>query len=511
MVRVLFLLLLSFFCFAQPSNSGNVYTSKTNIFTKSQTIDVSASNFQPSTTRHMTLKNSGTYTWIDFLFGASYKAAIGADNNGNLNFHYDSGRCTNFNRGISSYSPDAQLCGYGFVHNYGYAGFVAGINAGSTGSPSSTLENQGTLENKTELITSTGVLNTSATNLLCDASTNSCTGTPTRSCSYWTNSTDCGLRNSHGGCNWFSGYSCSSFNYEYGMSSCGSQSGCSASTTTCSGAGDQYTCESQDDSYGGDCVWNSSSTDCNIYNSDQMSCESNSSYCTWNPASFSDCSSFNGDQSTCEAYSGCSWDYNDSYSCLGTYETSSSYCSGTIESYSCDGTYYTGECTGSYGAVCQGTSTCSGLTNSSDCGNEAGCSWSTTLSLILPSLNSSQNGREYRIKNIATSGADCIITGNTGQDIDGASTKTLANYKDSATIVYHELTASCSSLSEGDCGSQSGCSANYPSCFWDSENNSCNGGGSCSGYSDESSCNSQNYYDGCLGTYTTAKRWHQMD
>jgi hypothetical protein len=512
MVRTLIILLISAICFAQPSNSGNVYTSKTNIFTKNQTISLSASNTSPGTTRHMSFLNTGGFTWLDYYFSNTLRGAFNFTSSGGSNFYTSGGNgfaTYSCNSGLTSCSLSSYNTSGVFTH-YGYGAFGAGVNAGATGTPSSTLENQGTLENKTALITESGTLTTVATNLLCDPSANSCTGSPTRACSYWTNSSDCGLRNSHGGCTWNAGNDCSEFSYESGMGSCSSTSGCTPSSLSCSDAGDQYTCESQDDSYGGSCVWNTSSINCDIYNSDQMSCESYSSYCTWSPAITSDCSSFNGDQTTCESYTGCTWDYNDSYTCSGSYETDPSYCSGTIESNFCDGTYYDGACSGSYGASCSGTPACAGISNSTNCGGETGCTWSTALSLILPSLTSANNGREYRIKNIASSGADCVITGNTGQDIDGASTKTLANYKDSTMLVYHELTASCSGLNEGSCSSYSGCTPYSPSCSWNSETNTCSGGDSCSGYSDESSCTSNSYYDSCQGTYISAKRWHEM-
>jgi hypothetical protein len=142
-----------------------------------------------------------------------------------------------------------------------------------------------------------------------------------------------------------------------------------------------------------------------------------------------------------------------------------------------------------------------------NCSAETGCTWATSVTMTLPSLSSTYNGRWYWFKNITSSGADCIIQANTGQDVDGSSSLTLANYKDATQLLYHELTANCSAYNnnESSCSSTGGCS-------WSG----------CSQYSDEGSCTGSSYscsWDGtnctgsngdCNGTYITAKRWHEL-
>jgi hypothetical protein len=479
--------------------------------TTSLKLNFNASNSSAGTTEHLRTDNTGSNTFFSNYFSNSLRSAIGFNSGGSMNFYMNSNNGVNYFNGTVS-SPTQFAYNYPSVFgHYGFGGFNGGVNAGSTGTPTSTLENNGTLENKTIYINSSTTLSDAnkATNILCDASSAACTGSPTRACSYWTNSTDCGLRGNHGGgCSWFSGYDCSAFNNESGMSSCQSQSGCTAVTESCStyGNSDQTTCESQDDAYGGSCSWSNSPTDCNVYNSDQGGCESNSSYCTWYPATTADCSSFSyTDQLTCESYSGCSWSDPD---CSGSYETAASYCSGTIDNFICDGTYFNGSCSGSYGAACTGTPTCTGIGNSTDCGNELGCTWATVLNLTLNS--NPPSGREYKIKNISSGGQDVIIYPNTGNDIDGDSSLTLANYKDSKTLVYHEEAVSCSTFNEAAC-TPTGCSISNANCSWDSMSSVCSGNAACDGIGDQPTCEGTQYFSSCVGNWYRFKRWHVFE
>jgi hypothetical protein len=63
--------------------------------------------------------------------------------------------------------------------------------------------------------------------------------------------------------------------------------------------------------------------------------------------------------------------------------------------------------------------------------------------------------------------------------------------------------ADCSAFNadESSCTSTSGCYPNYTNCSWNGS--SCDGGGSCSGYFDESSCNSATYFSSCSGNYVS--------
>jgi len=528
-MRILITILLSSaICFAQPTNPGA--TLRANTFTDTQTISKSASNYSPGTTAHIITQNTGTNTYQSNYFSGVLKSATGYSSSGEHNFYANGGNYFAFYSGLGSPSLFAYLYPNAFVHSSGYGAFASGVSAGSSTSPTSTLANQGTLENKTILVTASQTLSTSATNILCDGTTAAaCTGTPSNACSSYTGSGQaaCEARNSHGGCSWNPGTSCSVYNNESGMSNCLSTSGCTADTSACTGY-DESSCLSGDDSYGGSCAWTNDPQSCSGF--DESTC-SMTSGCTVNyfdcssltndmdcsghtgcTSNFSSCIDFTGNQAACEATSGCSWSDPD---CTGSYFTSCSGspydgCTGSYDNYICTGTYYTGNCSGYYGTACSGTPTCSGITGSTDCGNETGCSWSSVLNLTLP--NTPPNGREYRIKNVATGGADCVVLPYSGYDIDGSSSLTLAAYKDSTMLVYFQLTADCSVYNgnQSTCNSTSGCTPNYSNCSWDSMNSVCNGGGSCSSYTDEFNCNAATYFSSCSGTYSVAKRWHEM-
>lgn len=501
MVRFLFLLLLLLanVAMAQPIGQGNVVTSRANKFTATQTFSQSISNYTPATTRQITLDNpSGSYSWIDFLFGATYRAAIGANSSGQLNLHYGAGQCTYFNRGLSSYSTDAAMCA-GRLYMYGYGNFRDGVNAGSNSDPTSTLHTQGTLGLKTVVMTSSGNIPSNASVILCDGTNAAgCIGTPTYPCSNWTNQTDCDLRNSHGGCVWTPSQ-CP--NYSGDQYSCENNS-CIWESAPCSTAYwyDQYSCEAIDDSYGGNCYYNSNSNDCSPLGYDD--CNSHNPDCTWYEASYSDCSSFNGDQSTCESYSGqCTYNTETS-ECTGTYESSPAYCSGTYYDYSCDGDYYTGACSGGT-AYCSGTPSCNPISQV-NCPNEPGCTYASALNA---NLYAGVNDRTIKIVNDSSTNADCIINAASGETVRHASSLTLASRGDSALLTYFFRQESCSSFNEGAC-TPTGCSPSYSNCSWDSMNNICSGNSVCDPISDQSTCENQQYFSGCSGYYTISKNWH---
>lgn len=458
-------------------NTGTVNTQGLNVAT-------SASNSSPGTTRHITLSNIGSYTYIDAYFGSTLSGAIGWTNS-TMNLYTGS---SGFNFYKTPTSPS--LIGYiadGAMVSYGMVGGSSGVTAGSTStSQPATLTSWGSLGAKHAYITTNTTLTASYTYVDANADLgSSCSGTPTYSCGHWTNSTDCALRDSHGGCTW-NAITCSDYNYT-SSGTCEGYSGCTWESTSCSGAYDQSSCESQDDSYGGNCSWDVSYGDCSTYNGNESSCTMTSG-CTWDSA---DCSAFNGDQSTCESTSGCSWsDPN----CSGTYYPGT--CSGTYESgYTCNGSYSTGNCTGS-GGTCTGTSSCAGIDDSTNCGNEAGCSWTTGLSLTLPTEGgySTNFMRTYFIRNIGAS-ANLTVYPNTDQTVNGTTSLTIAagkarhlsfswfqvacstwdNTGESTCESGHSGCnwTSCSGLDETACGEAGG------QCSW--SEGSCVGGGNCSG------------------------------
>lgn len=466
------------------------------------------SNYSPGTTRHITLNNGGSYSYIDGMFGTQLKAALGFSSSGDFRMFASGGKYFNFFAGTTSPSLIAYLYPTAFVHSTGYGAFLNGIRAGSTASPTSTLQSDGGTALKTKYVYANQTLDNTATKIVCDASAASCTGTPsTTSCSTYLNSTTCNNYDAHGGCTWFAGNDCSAFNHESGMSTCISTTGCSASTSNCSDSGwyDQTSCEAADDAYGGSCTYNSSSNDCSVF-SDEMTCTEYSS-CSWYPDSYSDCSSFNGNQVSCETTMGCSWSDPD---CSGSYLSTAAYCSGSYETTSCDGTFNSGACTGMYGASCTGTATCSGIDDSINCGNETGCSWATAVTLTLPSV-SSVEPRDYWVENDSSSGSDCTLIPTGSDTVNSTSSYTLSNYKDSVHVSAFRKTTSCSPYNEATCNSYSsnGCSSAYNNCSYDSMSGDCTGHASCSSYNgSQESCESATYYSYCAGTHILKSDWY---
>lgn len=462
-------------------------------------LEISApfANGTPGTTRHIKLiGTSGGTAFIDFYANSTLKASIGGDTtNGNLNLFSGTGSQISFYNNTPG-SPNllAQIYSGGI---YNYAGSFNGgrLTAGSANtSPSSTFTNYGSTGLKITKIDTSGTLTGDYTQILADASGSVCGGTPSNSCGTHTNQGACEQYNSHGGCSWNPGSSCSVFSSESGMGTCAGTSGCTVDSASCAGPSDESSCTSQDDSYGGSC--------------------------TWNPGS--DCGGI-GDESTCSGTSGCSSNYSacswDGMSCSGgtgcdgyydeTACTSALYfsgCSGTYD-IGCSGMYNTGGCSGTYG-TCSGTPSCAGVGTGS-CTSEPGCSLTTGLTLTMPA-DSADLSRTYWIKKI-TSGT-LTLNANTGQTFydTGGSTYSTATSGTAIMLSYFRDEISCSALDESTCGSTGGCSQLYSSCSWDSMANTCTGGGSCSGYGDETSCNAGTYYSSCSGTYAASKKWYIM-
>lgn len=463
------------------------------------------SNGTPGTTRAMTVNNDGSYSWTDYRFSGTLRGSTGVNSSGGMDFYSSGGNYFAYysgNSGLTSNTLFSYNYPTAFIHSSGYGAFNGGVNAGSTAANTSTLQSQGGTALKVKRITSSQSLDNTATHWLCDASTAACTGTPSAACSSWTNQTDCEKWDAHGGCSWFAGYSCSAFDYESGMSTCAGTSGCSVVTSSCSGAGDQASCEAQDDAYGGNCTWDNTPGDCSYF--DQSTCESTSG-CS---PSYDYCYNYSdggGDGTACASVSGygCSYDSgsgacSDGMGDAGWFTS----CSGSYDSYSCNGTYNTGSCSGSYGSACSGTATCSGIDDSTNCGNETGCTWATALNATLPSI-SSYPDRTYWIYNDSSSGSDINILPTGTDTVNGTTSVVLANYKDGVHVAPLRTTDSCSGFNNGAC-TPSGCSRVY--CSWDSMDSVCNGGASCTGIGDESTCNST--FDYCSGTYVVASNWY---
>lgn len=453
------------------------------------------SNGTPGDTRHASLQNNGLNTWIDFQFSGIDRSHIGANSSGQVSTwvsggNYDAVYNKNTNSLISYNTPGA------FGH-YGFGLFQLGVNAGGIGNPSSTLTSQGGTALKVKYINASQTLDNTATEWIVDPSTAVCTGAPTNACSSYTNETDCLNRDAHGGCSWFAGYSCSTYNGD--QSGCESQSGCTYEQASCSAYGDETSCNSVSG-----CSWTNNPQDCSVL--DETTCGSTSG-CTQN---YDDCSNYSdggGDGTACNAANGgsyCSYDSGTGACTGGSWYVS---CSGSYDSYSCVGSYYTGNCTGTYGAACSGTAACGGIDDSTNCNAEPGCTWQTAITLTLPSITTCPD-RDYWIYNTSSTNADVVIVPAGGDNIDHTTSYTLSNYKDWVHISPLRRTQSCNGFDESTCGSTSGCTQQYSNCSWNSIDNLCEGDPSCSGYGDQSSCQAATYFAGCTGSYAVSSNWY---
>lgn len=453
------------------------------------------SNSQPGTTRHVLLENSGSDSWIDFRFSGVDRAHIGANSSGQVSTYVSGGNYDAvYNKAtgvLISYNTPVT-----FSH-FGYGGFQAGVNAGSTGAPSSTLMSQGGTALKVRYITTNQTLDNTATEWIVDPSTAVCTGAPTNACSSYTTEATCLARDAHGGCSWFAGYDCSVYNGD--QSSCEAESGCTYQQASCSVFGDETTCTS----YTG-CSWNNNPQDCS--NLDETACGSTSG-CMQD---FDYCYNYSdggGDGTACNAANGggfCAYDSGTGACDGGSWFIS---CSGTYDFYICEGNYFTGNCTGVYGAACSGSASCGGIDDQTNCNAESGCNWATAISLTLPSITSCPD-RDYWIYNASSTNADVILVPSSGDTVDHTTSYTLSNYKDWVHVSPFRRSVNCSTLNEATCGTTSGCTQDYSSCTWNSIDSLCEGNPSCSGYGDQESCEAAIYYTGCSGSYLASSNWY---
>lgn len=342
-----------------------------------------------------------------------------------------------------------------------------------------------------------------------------CIGTPSAECSSHEDQSACEANDSHGGCSWSAGEDCSVFNGDQG---------------TCEGNGCSYPGNLGDCSvYNGNefdctntsgCAWDSA--DCSAFNGNETDCTNNG--CTWDTADCSDfnynygsCTSTTGcsyeagedcgayfDEGSCTAISGCYWDGGTCYSnCTGTYYTGT--CSGTYYPGTCSGGYDDGSCTGTYGGGCSGTPTCAGIDDSTSCGAESGCSWTTGITVDLPT--GPTDGRTLWIKKIDSSGNAVNIVPYLagGHTIELTSSLSLSAQHRATMIGYYTRPIDCSAFHGTD---QSTCETGHSGCTW-SDN-------SCSSNMDQSSCESAGCYwndpsceGACTGTYYIYN-WYEL-
>lgn len=501
---------------ARPLSGGSIRTGEINLFGNQ-------SNGSPGTTRMQRFDNSGVNTWTEYGFAGSLRVALGADSSGAYNIYTSSSNGVVFytgNAGLPINSAYAYVSPSFFWHQTGYGGFSGGVRAGSTTSPTSVLQSDGTVATKVKRVTTNTTLDNTASTWLADASSAACSGNPTTQCSSYTTESTCLARDAHGGCSWFAGNSCSVYNGD--ESNCTGTTGCTWEQASCSGFGNEMDCNNQTG-----CSWTNNPQSCSVFNGSESSCIGTTG-CTWDTA---DCSAFNGNESACSGQSGCSvsssnscasqsdesscvsagcsWDGSncsgDNSTCSGTYSLGT--CSGTYDFYQCQGTYATGNCTGTYGAACSGSASCAGIDDQTNCDNESGCTWSTAITLTLPSVLTAPD-RHYWIYNDSTSNADVVIQPFSGDTVNHTTSYTLASYKDFVHIQPFADLRQCSTLAQSPCGAQSGCTQNYANCSWDPGSNTCSGNVACDGIGDQSTCESTTYYSGCSGSYYASINWY---
>lgn len=483
------------------------------------------------------IRSSGNTNHVGLSYGSTTRSAWSVTTQGTTEFRTaGSSPFHNFYVGsaIGSQTLIAQIYGSGIYNSYSI--FNNGkVTAGSADqSVQTTLSTYGSFAGKGVLVTSSNyTLTENEMFVYVDPSNASfCVGTPVACNTYMTE----GNCNAHtgAGCSWFAGTSCSIYNGDTGA--CAGQVGCSLETSSCSAADntDQNTCEAQDDAFGGGCSWDTTTCpgfltitscngesgctadvtgDCTTANGgSQAACVAlgDGTTCSWTGGN---CHTFdNTDQSTCESgHTGCTWDggsnlcngvYDEGSTCTGNYFVG---CAGSL----CNGNFNTGNCNGSFGAECQGTAACSNLTDDGQtaCNAESGCAWQTGINITLPTTanaNRSGTGRVYSIMHVGPTGT-VSISGQSGQPIFQYTTLNLVKKGDKVLLHNQNITFQCSAFtSSTPCNAQSGCtwqvacntlgdqaSCESNGCSWDGDTNTCSGHG-----------------PQCVGTYSNGSHWY---
>jgi hypothetical protein len=485
------------------------------------------------------LNPAGTRIHISFKFGSTIKGGI--SNHDGAQYYYSVGAGSShwFAVGSTIGAPSQVIQIYGGgIYNYGAIHNGSNVTAGSadTGT-TTTLSTYGSFAAKGTLVTASSYNIASETVVYGDASgANICSGTPT-ACNTYTTEGTC---NSHTlvGCTWFSGSSCSEFSGT-DFSTCeSSHAGCTWDQTSCSSANntDSSTCEALDDAYGGSCAYDTTScpaqtttaaciaiAGCTANEGNSCSVFTDTASCNAQTPCVAvvdgDCNTFSdggGDGTACATQPECSYDSGTGV-CSGYYFTACngnyfSSCTGDL----CTGNYYTGGCSGTYGAACQGTANCSNLTDdgSAACNAEAGCTWTSGATYILPPSSVANRGntsRIYWIKNIGATGTITVVA-SAGDTLESAISLTTQYQK--VAVHHHTITAPCSTfIIEGTC-TPSGCSWTPKSCGSNVDESACNAdiGYGCSWNSELSTC--EGTYSGpvgsCGGTYVASNVWYKL-
>ena len=300
---------------------------------------------------------------------------------------------------------------------------IAGLN--SVTAPA-TLNSNGSYAGRGVLITTTDTVLTNAYEFVyLDSSlTAGCTGTTSVVCSAQTNGTDCNLYTALGCINAFG---------------------------NCIDFIDEESCNLNNPP----CGWVTTAP-CSEFNANETACTTTAG-CTANYEG--DCTVF-GDETTCLANSGCSWDG----SCFGSYYTS---CSGDYD--------ITPYCSGGEYGSCEGTASCSNITDETTCDALTPCVWGEQQIVFLPSLaNARQNNMslKYAIKKTGGTGNSIVKPFDTSATIEGATEKVFSTVGDSIVIHLFDKNIPCASYTnETACNAIDGCTWNTE----DPENPFCGG------------------------------------
>lgn len=121
--------------------------------------DGSWSNSSPGTTRSFSINNLGSYSWMDFYFSGTLKAAIGSSTSGGIDLYQSGGNGVSFNTvggGLYSYNYPGYFyhSGYASISGNVQSGGKVGAGTGAFTAPTSTLQSAGGLGLKVKRITS---------------------------------------------------------------------------------------------------------------------------------------------------------------------------------------------------------------------------------------------------------------------------------------------------------------------------------------------------------------------
>lgn len=468
------------------------------------------------------LNPSGTRINQTYTFGSTIKGGKQVTSDGATSFYSAGSQATYYFKVGSTIGGQSDVLQIysGGLYNYGGMFSQGKVTAGQADTtPPAYLNSYGSLALKGVFKNANAELSENETMVYCDASNaNICAGTAT-ACSTWTASGEA-VCNSHApvGCSWTAAVTESCATYGgVDLGTCEGVSGCTFESLTCSGAAntDQTTCEAQDDSYGGSCSW------------DTSTCPSQTSTAACNAIAgcsadvSGDCSTLSdggGDGTNCATQPECSYNSGDGV-CSGTFFVS---CSGNL----CGGNYYSGNCNGTHEispAACNGTASCGNILTSGECATEGGgCSWTSGMTITLPSstlANKGNTSRLYSIVNIGATGTVTIVPKPGGTPADSilgyGSGIVLNTQNERAMLHHHTVFGECSQYSgnQATCESTSGCAytaAVVCSSFGDESSCNAASGSGCSW--NGSACVGAGTSASCYGTFTSSKPWiiHQL-